>query len=149
MLNRREWLCRSGLGLGAVAFADLVVRTDGVRADGGPSINPVAPRASHFPGRAKHVIHLFMNGGPSQVDTFDPKPALGRFAGKPLPSPNLRTERKTGAALPSPFLFQRYGQSGIEVSDLFPHVAQSIDEIAVVRSMHADVPNHEPSLLLM
>src|SRR5204862_1743285 len=71
------------------------------------------------------------------------------YAGKPLPRENLRTERRTGAAFPSPFKFQKYGQSGIEVSELFPHVAQSIDDIAVIRSMHADVPNHEPSLMLM
>ncbi len=75
--------------------------------------------ASAFPGKAKHVIHLFMNGGPSQVDTFDPKPSLQKYAGKALPSGNLRTERKTGAALPSPFKFQKYGESGIEVSELF------------------------------
>jgi hypothetical protein len=90
-----------------------------------------------------------MNGGPSHIDTFDPKPSLLSYAGKPLPTPNLRTERKTGAAFPSPFKFQRYGHSGIEVSDLFPHVAQCIDDIAIIRSMHADVPNHEPSLMLM
>jgi hypothetical protein len=90
-----------------------------------------------------------MNGGPSQVDTFDPKPALARYAGKPLPMPNLPTERKTGAALPSPFRFQKYGQSGIEVSELFAKTAAHIDDIAVIRSLHADVPNHEPSLLLM
>jgi hypothetical protein len=90
-----------------------------------------------------------MNGGPSHVDTFDPKPALARYAGKPLPMPNLRTERKTGAAFPSPFKFQRYGKCGVEVSELFPHVARSIDDVCVIRSMHADVPNHEPSLMLM
>jgi hypothetical protein len=90
-----------------------------------------------------------MNGGPSHVDTFDPKPLLEKFAGKELPGGNLKTERPTGAALPSPFKFQKYGQSGIEVSELFAKTAESIDEIAVIRSMHADVPNHEPSLLLM
>jgi hypothetical protein len=90
-----------------------------------------------------------MNGGPSHVDTFDPKPALAKYAGKPLPIENLRTERKTGAAFPSPFTFKKYGQSGIEVSDLFPNTAECIDDIAVIRSMQADVPNHEPSLLLM
>ncbi|MDQ2731426.1 MAG: DUF1501 domain-containing protein, partial [Armatimonadota bacterium] len=83
------------------------------------------------------------------VDTFDPKPSLAKYAGKLLPSANLPTERKTGAAFPSPFKFQKYGQSGIEVSELFPHVASCIDDIAVIRSMQADVPNHEPSLLLM
>jgi hypothetical protein len=113
------------------------------------AVGPLSPKpAWHYPVRAKHVIHLFMNGGPSHVDTFDPKPALAKYAGKELPV-NLRTERKTGAALPSPYKFQKYGKSGIEVSELFPRVAESIDEIAVIRSMHADVPNHEPSLNLM
>src|SRR5437867_8478830 len=112
-------------------------------------ISPLAPRAPHFPARAKRVIHLFANGGPSHVDTFDPKPALARLNGQPLPMVNLPTERRTGAAFQSPFKFQKYGQSGIEVSELFPRVAEHIDDITVIRSMHADVPNHEPSLLLM
>jgi hypothetical protein len=111
--------------------------------------NPMSPKEPHFPVRAKHVIHLFMNGGPSHVDTFDPKPSLAKYAGQNLPTENLRTERKTGAAFPSPFKFQKYGQSGIEVSELFANVAEHIDDIAVIRSMHADVPNHEPSLMLM
>ncbi len=111
--------------------------------------NPMAPKQPHFPARAKHVIHLFMNGGPSHVDTFDPKPSLAKYAGQNLPTENLRTERKTGAAFPSPFKFNKYGQSGIEVSELFAKVGECIDEIAVIRSMHADVPNHEPSLMLM
>src|SRR5260370_40544418 len=114
-----------------------------------PSVNPLTPKAPHFPGKAKRVIHLFMNGGPSHVDTFDPKPALAKNAGKPLPKGNLRTERRTGAAFPSPFKFHKHGQSGIEVSEIFPHVAACIDDIAVIRSMHPDVPNHEPSLILM
>src|SRR5207249_12071861 len=101
------------------------------------------------PGKAKRVIHLFMNGGPSHVDTFDPKPALEQYAGKLLPKENLKTERKTGAAFPSPFKFQKHGRNGIEVSEIFPNVASCIDDICVIRSMHADVPNHEPSLLLM
>src|SRR5437879_11276562 len=87
------------------------------------SINPLAPRVPHFPAKAKRVIHLFMNGGPSHVDTFDPKPTLAKYAGQRLPSGNLRTERKTGAAFPSPFKFQKYGQSGIEVSEIFSHTA--------------------------
>ncbi|MFM9030250.1 MAG: DUF1501 domain-containing protein [Opitutaceae bacterium] len=109
---------------------------------------PLAPRPPHFPAKAKRVIHIFANGGPSQVDTFDPKPELARWHGKPLPV-EFKTERKTGAAFASPFQFSRHGQSGIEVSELFPRVAESIDDIAVIRSMHADVPNHEPSLMLM
>src|SRR5205823_7992741 len=111
--------------------------------------SPLAPKAPHFPAKAKRVIHIFANGGPSHVDTFDPKPALVRLNGKPLPMDNLPTERRTGAAFQSPFKFDKYGQSGIEVSELFSHVAQHIDDITVIRSMHADVPNHEPSLLLM
>lgn len=111
---------------------------------------PLSPRAPHFAPKARRVVHLFMNGGPSQVDTFDPKPALDRFHGKPLPLNNLRTERKTGAAMRSPFRFQPYGRSGIEVSELFAKTAaQHIDDMVVIRSMQAEVPNHEPSLMLM
>src|SRR5262245_53400964 len=137
-------LARCGSGLGPLALAP---RLSPARA--GEPLNPLAPKKPHCPGKAKRVIHLFMNGGPSHVDTFDPKPALEKYAGKPLPRENLRTERKTGAAFPSPFKFQKYGERGIEVSELFAHTAQSIDDIAVIRSMHADVPNHEPSLMLM
>jgi hypothetical protein len=90
-----------------------------------------------------------MNGGPSHVDTFDPKPMLTKYDGKELPTENLKTERRTGAALGTPFKFKKYGKSGIEVSELFSNVAESIDEIAVIRSMRAEVPNHEPSLSLM
>jgi hypothetical protein len=115
----------------------------------GTNLSPLAPRQPHFPARAKRVIHLFMNGGPSHVDTFDPKPGLARYAGQVLPRENLRTERRTGAAFPSPFRFRRHGQSGIEVSEIFPHVATCVDDLCVVRSMYADVPNHEPSLMLM
>ncbi|MBL8823188.1 MAG: DUF1501 domain-containing protein [Planctomycetia bacterium] len=114
-----------------------------------PSLDPMTPRPPHFPGKAKHVVHLFMNGGPSQVDTFDPKPMLDRNHGKPLPIQNFRTERKTGVAMRSPFAFKKYGQSGIEVSELFSRTAEHIDDMCIIRSMHADVPNHEPSLLLM
>ncbi len=102
----------------------------------------------HFAPKAKRVIHFFLNGGPSHMDTFDPKPALAKYDGKPIPSHRL-TERKTGAAFPSPFKFQRHGQSGIEVSELFEKTAAHIDDIAVIRSMQAQVPNHEPSLMLM
>jgi len=111
--------------------------------------SPLAPKPPQFPAKTKRVIHIFANGGPSHVDTFDPKLALEKYAGKPLPMENLPTERKTGAAFASPYKFKKYGKSGIEVSEIFPHVAESIDEIAVIRSMHADIPNHEPSLLLM
>jgi hypothetical protein len=151
-LSRRAWLGRSGCGLGLLGLAG-VLADDGLLASdtarGGAPHLPLAPRSPHFAAKAKHVIHIFCNGGPSHVDTFDPKPALAKYAGKTLPAGNLATERKTGAALPSPFKFQKYGESGIEVSELFAKTAAHIDDIAVIRSMHADVPNHEPSLLLM
>jgi hypothetical protein len=137
-LSRRDLLRRAGLGLGSLGLAALLAEEG--RAAPGP----------HFPGKAKRVVHLFMNGGPSQVDTFDPKPLLEKYHGKPISSANLRTERKTAGALRSPFPFRRYGKSGIEVSDLFAKTAAAhIDSMCVIRSMHADVPNHEPSLMLM
>jgi hypothetical protein len=146
-LTRRDFLTRSGMGMASLGLAGLLC-DDGVLASDS-SRNPLAPRRPHFPAKAQRVIHLFMNGGPSHVDTFDPKPALARYAGQQLPRPNLRTERRTGAAFPSPFRFQKHGQCGTEVSEIFPHVARHVDDIAVIRSMYADVPNHEPSLLLM
>lgn len=145
--TRRQFLARSGVGFGMLGLAGVL--GDDLRADERNQTDPLATRPSHFPVKAKRVIHLFMNGGPSHLDTFDPKPALEKYAGQNLPTENLRTERKTGAAFPSPFKFQKFGQSGIEVSEIFQHTAQHVDKMAVIRSMHADVPNHEPSLLLM
>src|SRR5437868_4151371 len=143
-LSRREMLARCGTGLGTLALAGVLA--DDARGGDEPRRppDPLAPKKPHFPGKVKHVVHLFMNGGPSHVDTFDPKPALAKFHGKPLPAGNLRTERKTGAAMRSPYKFRKYGQSGIEVSELFAHTAQHIDDVCVIRSMYADVPNHEP-----
>jgi len=148
--SRRELLQRSGLGLGALGLMHLLQDDGGIVAAGaGPQSQlPLAQRPTHFPGRAKRVIHFFLNGGPSHVDTFDPKPALDRYAGQSLPE-TLTTERKTGAAFPSPFKFRRYGESGLEISEIFSRTAEHADDIAVIRSMYAQVPNHEPSLMLM
>ena len=148
-LTKREFLKRCGMGMGSLGLAQLLGMPSASAIGSESSISPLALKQPHFEGTAKRVIHIFANGGPSHVDTFDPKPALARYAGKLLPTQNLATERKTGAAFPSPFKFKKYGQSGIEVSELFSHVAESMDDIAVIRSMRADVPNHEPSLLLM
>jgi len=101
---------------------------------------PLTPRPSHFIPRAKRVIFLFMNGGPSHVDTFDPKPELKKQAGKPGPG---------GKFMPSPFAFHKRGESGIEVSELYPHLGNCIDDICVIRSMHTTTPNHEPGLFMM
>jgi uncharacterized protein DUF1501 len=151
-LTRRDFLNQCGMGMGALGLAQLMQSVGFIpaaRAAGEISeINPLAPRVPHFPAKAKRVIHIFANGGPSHVDTFDPKPALTEWNGKEVPT-HLPTERKTGAAFKSPFKFQKYGQSGIEVSELFPTVGSCIDDICVIRSMHADVPNHEPSLMLL
>jgi hypothetical protein len=148
--TRREFLARSGTGLGSLALASVLADSVGLAPTASAvNVSPMLPRESHFPGKAKHVIHIFCNGGPSHVDTFDPKPSLEKYAGRNLPMENLRTERKTGAALPSPYKFQKYGESGIEVSEIFQNVGRCIDDIAVVRSMYAQVPNHEPSLMLM
>ena len=149
-LTRREFLSRCGMGMGALSLGALLSESLSSPAQAASTYtNPLAARGGQFPGKAKRVIHLFMNGGPSHVDTFDPKPALEKYAGKMLPFENPKTERKTGAAFPSPFKFKKYGESGIEVSELFKHTAECIDDICVIRSAHADVPNHEPSLLLM
>src|SRR5215208_3439448 len=114
-LSRREMLSRCGMGMGAVGLAGLLGSVGGLSSvaragEMGSSSSPLAPKAGHFRPRAKRVIHFFLNGGPSHVDTFDPKPALETYANKPLPIPNYKTERKTGAAFPSPFKFQKYGQ---------------------------------------
>jgi hypothetical protein len=141
------------MGFGAMGLASLMAQAGltprAVAGEAIDAVHPLAPRAPQFPAKAKRVIHIFVNGGPSHVDTFDPKPALERYAGKALPVANLQTERKTGAAFPSPFKFQKHGQTGIEVSELFPHVASCADDLAVIRSMQAELPNHEPSLMLM
>src|SRR5690242_5447457 len=141
MMTRRDWLNTMGTGFGMTAFAGMLGATT--------NANPLAPKAPHFKPRAKNVIFLFLNGGPSQVDTFDPKPMLDKYNGKPIPAGNLKTERKTGNLLKSPFEFKHYGESGIEVSEIFSKLGSRIDDCCVIRSMYTDRPNHEPSLLMM
>ena len=149
-LSRRSFLSRCGMGMGALALGLTPKQLlAGGEQNAGPDLSPLSPRKSHFEPRAKRVIHIFANGGPSHVDTFDPKPLLKKYHGQELPGERLTTERKTGAAFQSPFEFKKYGRSGIEVSDLFPNVARCVDDLCIIRSMQAEVPNHEPSLLLM
>ncbi len=147
-LSRRSMLLRSGLGFGALALHPLLQSE--LASAGDPSQeHPMAAKPAHFPPRAKRIIHIFANGGPSHIDTFDPKPALHRYAGQPIAGRYSEDRATNGALMPSPFQFRRYGESGIEVSELFPHTAQHVDDMCIIRSMAADVPNHEPSLLLM
>jgi hypothetical protein len=129
------------LGLGRVM-------TDAGVLDGN-QVNPLAPKQTHFRPQAKSIIHIFLNGGLSHVDSFDPKPELTRYDGRPLPIPRLVTERETGHAFGSPFAFKQYGQSGLPISELFAELGEHADDLCVIRSMVADVPNHEPSLMLL
>jgi len=103
----------------------------------------------HFPGTAKRVIFLFLNGGPSHVDTFDYKPELQKYNGKPMPTENPKTERKTGNLLGSPFAFRKRGQSGLEISDLFSQLGDLADDLCIIRSMHTDRPFHDAGFFLM
>ncbi|MBI1900035.1 MAG: DUF1501 domain-containing protein [Planctomycetia bacterium] len=149
--TRRQLLRRMGTGLGMLGLAGLMfddgllAAADATKAPG----SPLAPKAPHFPPRVKHVIHVYLNGGPSQLDTFDPKPLLKKHEGQTLPGGNLTTERPTGAAMPSPYTFKKYGQAGIEVSEIFEKTAAHVDDLCFIRSMHANTPNHEQSMRLM
>jgi len=144
-MSRRELLWRSGVGFAGIALAGLF----GQPVLAAPQ-NPLSPKAPHFPARAKRVIFLFMHGGPSQVDTFDPKPLLDRDDGKPLPFPKPRVQfAQTGNLMRSPWKFKKYGQSGLEVSDLFPSVAERVDDLCIINSMHGSNPAHGGALLKM
>ncbi|WP_394796545.1 DUF1501 domain-containing protein [Armatimonas sp.] len=140
-VSRRELLQTSASGFGMLALAGLLA--DEARAE-----NPLAVKKPHFAPKAKRVIFLFMHGGPSQVDTFDPKPLLTRDSGKPYGGQRPRVVfAQTGNLLGSPWKFNHYGKCGTEVSDLFPHVAQCVDEMCVIRSLHGSNPAHGGALL--
>ena len=139
-LNRREVLTRSGIGFGAVALSTLLAT------EASASEPTLAIRTPHLPARAKRVIFLFMPGGPSQVDTFDPKPQLTKSDGQLSPKLYLGQQRKL---LASPWKFRKHGQCGLEVSELFPHTANCVDDLCVIRSMVTDDPNHPGGCLLM
>jgi hypothetical protein len=149
-LTRREMLCQIGAGFGALGLAS-VLTGEAAHASSvqtAPNGSPLAPRPGHFAPRARRVIFLFMNGGPSHVDTFDPKPALARHHGQ-MPPAGSNINRRNTPLMGSPFHFRRYGQSGIEVSELFPEIGRCIDDLCVIRSMHTDSPAHERALLFM
>jgi hypothetical protein len=150
-LSRRDFLCRIGGGFGALGLATTLADAGLLAAAPDRSAIPLAPKAPHFPARARRVIFLFMNGGPSHVDTFDPKPALAKFAGKPLPEDMIKKTRRknVGNLMASPFASRKYGQSGIEATEIYPEVGSCIDDLCIIRSMYTDNPNHEPGLLMM
>ena len=146
---RRDFLKSVGGGIGMMALGDLLAR-DGYAA----SLNPLAPKKPHFMGKAKRVIYMFMEGGPSQMDLFDPKPELVKWHGKSLPESftkdlKLAFIKPSAAVLGSPRVFTRHGQSGMELSDYIPHIAKQADNLCLVRSVHTDAFNHHPGQLLM
>jgi hypothetical protein len=141
MSSRREFLSRLGMGFGALGLAALLREDSLFAADAGLGLSPLAPKIPPLPAKAKRVIHIFAAGAPSQVDTWDPKPALVRHDGQPIGG--------RGVAMPSPFKFQRHGRSGIEVSEVFPKIAAHVDEMAVIRSMYTDIPAHELATVMM
>ncbi len=148
-LNRREALCRMGGGFGMLSFASMVGESIAKADTPSDSQGVPSARIPNFKPKAKHVIFLFMNGGISQVDSFDPKPMLDKYHGQPIPGDTLAHERKTGNLMRSPFTFKKYGQSGIEMSEIFPYLGECADDMCMIRSMYTDIPNHEPSLLMM
>jgi hypothetical protein len=144
ILSRRAMLQRSAGGFGFLAFQGMMAAEQARAA----ASNPLAARQTHFPAKAKRVVFLFMKGGPSHVDTFDPKPLLQRDDGKPYPFKQPRVQfAETGKLLKSPWKFKQHGQSGLPVSELFPNVATCIDELCILRSVHGTNPAHGGALL--
>ncbi len=131
-VTRRQFLSRLGMGFGALGLAALLRQDSLFAAETDTNLSPLAPKLPPLPAKAKRVIHIFAQGAPSHVDTWDPKPALARLDGQSIGG--------RGVAMPSPFKFQRYGRSGIEVSEVFPKIAEHVDDMAVIRSMFTDIP---------
>jgi hypothetical protein len=142
--TRREYLWEVGGGFAGLALADLLMAEE-------RATSPLAERKSHFSAKAKHCVFLFMNGGPSQVDTFDPKPALTKYDGQAYKGDAKvgSNGRPVGHLMKSPFEFARHGESGLEISSLFPHTARHADDLCVIRSMHADTAAHASGCLQM
>jgi hypothetical protein len=145
-ISRREMLMKFGGGFAILPLIDLLSRDANAA-----SINPLAPKAAHFPAKAKRVVFLFMNGAPSHVDTFDPKPALTRYDGQPYQGKLVvgSNGRPIGNLMQSPFEFKKYGQSGLEISSLFPHTSKYADDLCVIRSMYTDTAAHASGCLQM
>jgi len=143
-MTRRDMLQKTGMGMGALSLAMFLGETSAQAAATpvtGPR-TPLSPKQPHFKTKAKHVIHIFAGGGPSHVDTWDPKPSLAKYEDQTLPGLN-------GLAYPTPFKFEKKGKSGVEVSEIFPHLGDCVDHMTVIRSMWTDVPAHEPASKFM
>ncbi|MCH2210102.1 MAG: DUF1501 domain-containing protein [Fuerstiella sp.] len=147
-VDRRDMLHRMGAGFGTLGLAGMLTGGEAVAESAEPS--PLAPKKPHFTPRAKHVIQLFMPGGPSQVDTFDHKPLIEKYRGQRPKSVDRKSLRNTKNGLfPSPFRFRQYGQCGKWVSEIFPHVGELVDDICFIHSMHTDIPEHAGAILMM
>src|SRR5262245_35311924 len=142
-VTRRQALQMIGGGFGMMAFAGMLNRSLA------QAESTLGVAKLDHPQRVKRVIFLFMNGGMSHVDTFDPKPMLDKYDGQPLPGGTIKTERKTGELMKSPFAFKRYGECGMDISELWPYLGDCADDIAWIRSVYTDIPNHEPSCLML
>src|SRR4051812_40577786 len=140
IFTRRDFLSRLGMGMGALGLGSLLNHEYLANA-AAPDFSPLAPKDPQFPVKAKRVIHIFANGAPSQVDTWDPKPMLAQYDGKSIGG--------RGVAMASPFKFQAHGKSGIQVSEVFPNLANHVDDMAIIRSMHTDIPAHEIATVMM
>jgi hypothetical protein len=149
--SRRQMLAQCGMGFGVLALCDLLQESGAIAAPSSDSINQLGPKPQHFPAKAKHCIFLFMNGAPSQVDTFDPKPALKKYNGMPY-SGKVKVGsngRPIGYLAESTFKFDQHGESGLPISDLFPHTAKHADDLCVIRSMQTDTAAHASGCLQM
>jgi hypothetical protein len=145
-VTRREALRKVGNGFGMMAFAGMLSESmlrAGISSDG------LGVARLDYPQRVKRVLFLFMNGGLSTIDAFDPKPMLTKYDGQPMPGGSIATERKTGELMKSPFEFKKYGQCGMDVSELWPHLGEVADDICWIRSVYTEIPNHEPSCLML
>jgi hypothetical protein len=143
-LTRRQFLSRVGMGLGALSLATVIDPLSAFAASDAPATGGgglLLPRTPHFPAKAKAVIHIFAQGAPSHIDTWDPKPALSAMNNKTLPG--------GGVAMGSPFAFKKYGRSGLEISDVFAKTAAHADDLAVIRSMWTDIPAHDVATVFM
>src|SRR6202795_1255273 len=147
-ITRRDALRRVGNGFGMMAFAGMLGESM-LKAGLNSGETGLGVARLDYPQGVKRVIFLFMNGGLSTIDAFDPKPMLAKYDGQPMPGGSVATERKTGELMKSPFEFKKHGQCGMDVSELWPHLGEVADDICWIRSVYTEIPNHEPSCLML
>ena len=152
--SRRDFLTSTASGVGLVALASLL-REQGLLADEAVAVNPLAPKPPHFAAKAKNCICIYLEGAPSQLDLFDPKPELNKLNGQKLPDSMTEKvrfafiQKESARLLGSPRTFKKYGQCGMDLSDFLPHLGECVDDIALIRSMHTEAFNHHPGQLMM